>query len=79
LARQVCHVFSITYDSRIFNDLMELYDSISLLIIFGEVDSVPLEHVLFNILDFDITYTTLIGILTLCQYRTVIVAQTMWC
>jgi hypothetical protein len=47
--------------------LMEPYDNISLLVIFDEMDSFPLEHVLFNILDFDHIYDAIIGISALCQ------------
>jgi hypothetical protein len=36
-------------------DLMEPYDSISLPVIFSKVDSFPPEHIIFNILDFDLT------------------------
>jgi hypothetical protein len=46
---------------------MEPYDNISLLVIFGEMDSFPLDHVLFNILDFDHIYDAIIGISALCQ------------
>jgi hypothetical protein len=39
--------------------LIEQYNIISLPVIFSEVDSFPLEHVLFNVLDFDLTYDCL--------------------
>jgi hypothetical protein len=44
---------------------MESYGNISLPVIFGEVDSFPLEHVLLNIIDFDLTCNAIIGTPTL--------------
>jgi hypothetical protein len=42
------------------------------------VDSFPPEHVLFNILNFNLTYGTIIDILYLYQYQSVITARTPW-
>jgi hypothetical protein len=54
---------------------MEPYGSTSLhVVIFDEVDSFPSKHVLFNVLDFDLTYDAIIGILALCQYQSIIIA-----
>jgi hypothetical protein len=58
--------------------LMERYDNISLPVIFGEVDSFPLKHILFNILDFDLTYNAIIEIMTLYQYQNVATTIMSW-
>jgi hypothetical protein len=51
---------------------MEPYGSISLSVIFGEVDFFPLEHVVFNVIDFNLTYDVIISIPALCQHQSTI-------
>jgi hypothetical protein len=53
--------------------LMEGYDSISLPVIFGEVNFFPSEHVVFNVIDFDLTYDAIIDILALRHHHCIIV------
>jgi hypothetical protein len=59
-------VVSVTYN------LMEPYGSISLSVIFGEVDFFPLEHVVFNVIDFNLTYDVIISIPALRQHQSTI-------
>jgi hypothetical protein len=57
---------------------MEPYNNISLSIIFGEADSFQSEHVLFNILDFKLTYIAINDIPTLYQYQRAAAARMLW-
>jgi hypothetical protein len=58
--------------------LMEPYNNIPLSLIFSEVGSFLSEHILFNVLDFELTYDAIIDIPTLCQDQRAVAARMLW-
>jgi hypothetical protein len=57
---------------------MEPYNNIPLSLIFSEVGSFLSEHILFNVLDFELTYDAIIDIPTLCQDQRAVAARMLW-